>query len=151
MECNKKDVLAKLIKLDDGYHVLDADGSIGPICDKVTRDGYLVLSPNSANRKNINKKNIDRYFAENPNGYINFTYKKTRVLGPAKDRLPNAKLIAYLSQEEQEEYKAIIARAYQAKETAKHQPKTELEKARHKAEKAVAAYHKLLAQFKNMK
>ena len=142
---NTTEVLAKLVRLEDGYHVIDNDGTMGPVCNKMTSDGYIILTPNASNRKNINKKNADTYFDENPDGYIGFTYRPTRKIGAVSNRIPNEKLIAYLSPEEQEEYKAIIARAMAAKEAAKTQPKTELEKARERAEKAMAAYHKLLA------
>lgn len=139
------EVLAKLVKLEDGYHVIDHDGTMGPVCTKMTGDGYIILTPNAANRKNYNKKNAEAYFAEHPDGCIEFTYKPTRKVGAVGNRLPNEKLIAYLSPEEQEEYKAIIARAIAARDAAKAQPKTELEKAKEKAEKAMAAYEKLLA------
>lgn len=139
------EVLAKLVKLEDGYHVIDHDGTMGPVCTKMTVDGYLILTPNASNRKNINFKNAEKFFAENPDGCIEFTYKPTRKVGAGGTKMPNEKLIAYLSPEEQEEYKAIIARAIAARDAAKAQPKTELEKAREKAEKAMAAYNKLLA------
>lgn len=143
---NTNEVLAKVVRLEDGYHVIDNDGTMGPVCDKMTSDGYIILTPNASNRKNINKKNADKYFDENPDGYIGLVYKESRKIGSMSNRLPNEKLIAYLSPEEQDEYKAIIARAMAAKEAAKAQPKSELEKAKEKADKALAAYNKLLAE-----
>ena len=77
-------------------------------------------------------------------------YKATRVMGEGTSRstkLPNEKLIAYLSEAEQEEYKAIIARAIAARdaerEANKKKPMTE-------AEKAQAKVTKIIAQLKEM-
>lgn len=125
------EVLAYLVKRDDGYHVIDKDGTEGPVCNKRTSDGYIILTPNAANRKCCNEKNAEKFFAENPDGRIEFAYKATRVLGPVGSRstaMPNGKLITYLSEEEQEEYKAIIARAIQARDADKAKPMTAKEK-----------------------
>lgn len=137
-------VLAYVVKRDDGYHVIDQDGTEGPVCTKRTADGYIILTPNAANRKCVNEKNAEKFFAENPDGKIELTYKATRTLGAAGPKMPNAKLISYLSEEEQEEYKAIIARAVAAKEADKKKPMTELEKAQAAVERAKAKYAKLL-------
>ena len=145
MEENTK-VMAYLIKLEDGYHVEELDGTIGPVCDKCTSDGYIKLSPNASNRKCYNKKNADKFFAENPDGKIEFVYKETPSVGPRSATIPNAKLIAYLSEEDQEEYKAIIARAMEAKIAEKGKPMTEKEKLEAKIAKAKEALAKLEAQ-----
>lgn len=143
-------VLAKVIKLEDGYHVVDQDGTVGPVCNKRTADGYIILTPNAANRKCVNEKNAEKFFAENPDGAIELTFKATRTIGSAGPKMPNAKLIAYLPEELQEEYKAIIARAIAARDADKKKPMTDLEKAKAKAEKARAAYEALLAQAADM-
>lgn len=143
---NPDEVLAYVVKLEDGYHVMDLDGNVGPVCTKRTADGYIILTPNAANRKNVNEKNADKFFAENPDGKIELTYKATRKVGTAGPKMPNAKLISYLSEEEQEEYKAIIARAIAARDADKKKPMTELEKAQAAAERAKAKYEALLAQ-----
>ena len=143
-------VLAKLVKRDDGYHVIDCvTGEEGPVCNKRTADGYIILTPNSSNRKCVNEKNAETYFAANPDGSIDLTYKATRKLGESGPKLPNAKLIAYLSEEEQNEYKDIIARAIAARDAEKAQPKTDLEKAQARLAKAKAAYEALLAEAAN--
>ena len=138
-------VLAKVIKLEDGYHVVDQDGTVGPVCNRRTTDGYIILTPNASNRKCVNEKNAEKFFAENPDGFIPLYYKASRVIGSCGPKLPNAKLIAYLPEELQEEYKAIIARAIAARDADKKKPMTDLEKAKAKAEKARAAYEALLA------
>lgn len=124
------EVLAYLVKRDDGYHVIDHDGTEGPVCTKRTADGYIILTPNAANRKNVNEKKAEAFFAENPDGRIEFTYKATRKLGDAPKSLPNAKLISYLSEEDQAEYKAIIDRAIAARDADRKKPLTEEEKIR---------------------
>lgn len=140
------EVLARVIKREDGYHVIDHDGTEGPVCSKRTADGYIILTPNASNRKNINEKNAERFFAENPDGCIELTYKASRKLGDAPKTIPNAKLISYLSEEEQAEYKAIIDRAIAAREADRKKPMTELEKAQARLEKAKAALAKLQAE-----
>ena len=140
------EVLAYVVKRDDGYHVIDHDGTEGPVCTKRTADGYIILTPNAANRKCVNEKNAEKFFAENPDGAIELTYKATRTLANNGPKMPNAKLISYLSEEEQEEYKAIIARAVAAKEADKKKPMTEMEKAQAAFAKAKAKYEALLAQ-----
>ena len=140
------EVLARVVKREDGYHVIDNDGTEGPVCNKRTADGYIILTPNASNRKNINEKNAERFFAENPDGCIELTYKASRKLGDAPKTMPNAKLISYLSEEEQAEYKAIIDRAIAAREADRKKPMTELEKAQARLEKAKAALAKLQAE-----
>ena len=140
------EVLAYVVKREDGYHVIDKDGTEGPVCNKRTADGYIILTPNAANRKCVNEKNAEKFFAENPDGKIELCYKATRKLGVAGPKMPNAKLIAYLSEEEQEEYKAIIARAIAARDADKKKPMTELEKAKAAAERAQAKLAKLLEE-----
>lgn len=140
------EILARVVKREDGYHVIDHDGTEGPVCDKRTADGYIILTPNVSNRKNINEKNAERFFAENPDGAIELTYKASRKLGDAPKTIPNAKLISYLSEELQAEYKAIIDKAIAAREADRKKPMTELEKAQARLEKAKAALAKLQAE-----
>jgi hypothetical protein len=145
------EVLAKVIKLEDGYHVVDQDGTVGPVLT-ITKDGIsFILSPNASNRKYFAVKRVEE--AIEKCGQCDLTYKGSRTIGPVGSRsttLPNAKLISYLSEEEQEEYKAIIARAMAARDADKKKPMTELEKAKARAEKAKAAYEALLAQAAEM-
>ena len=139
-------VYAQIVKREDGYHVIDFDGTEGPVCNRRTTDGYIILTPNKSNRKCYNEKNAEKFFAENPDGAIDLYYKASRKIGSSGPRIPNEKLISYLPEAEQEEYRAIIARAMAAKEAAKVQPKTELEKAEARLAKAKAAYEKMLAE-----
>lgn len=146
------EVLAKVVKREDGYHVIDKDGTEGPVCDKRTADGYIILTKNTANRKCLNEKNAEKFFAENPDGCIELKYKASRTLGPVGSRstaLPNAKLIAYLSEEEQAEYKAIIDRAIAARDADKKKPMSEADKLRARIEKAKAALAALEAEAAN--
>ena len=133
-----EEVLAKLIKKDDGYHVIDNDGTEGPVCSKRTADGYIILTPNAANRKCVNEKNAEEAFA-NGAEFIPLTYKATRVLGPISKKMPNEKLVmTYGTEEEIEEYKAIIADAQARMEAEKAKPLTEKEKLIAQIEKAKA-------------
>jgi hypothetical protein len=144
---NPNEVMASIVKYDDGYHVVDKDGTVGPVLN-ITKDGIsFILTPNASNRKYMAVKAVEKALAEADS--MPLYYKGTKVLGPQGSRttaLPNAKLIAYLSEEEQEEYKAIIARAIAARDADKKKPMTELEKAQAKLAKAQAALEKLMAQ-----
>ena len=134
--------LAFVVKKEDGYHVEDLDGNLGEVCTKMTSDGYLILTPNAANRKCINFEKTEKFFAENPNGKIGLKFKATRTVGSTGPKLPNEKLISYLPEAEQEEYRAIIARAIAARDAEKNRPLTE----REKAEKALKAAQDKIAK-----
>lgn len=143
-------VYAQLVKKEDGYHIIDFDGTEGPVC-KISKpddigNKWIIFTPNKSNRKYIVLSKAEAFFAENPDGAIDLYYKATKKIGSSGTRIPNEKLISYLPEAEQEEYRAIIARAIAAKEADKKQPKTELEKAQDKLAKAKAAYEKLLAE-----
>jgi hypothetical protein len=143
--------VAKIVKENDGYHVVDYDGTVGKVLP-ISKDGIVyILTPNASCRKFYNVKNLNKLFDEGATEVI-LTYKPSKKLGPQSSRtvtMPNAKLIAYLSEEEQEEYKAIIARAIAARDADKAKPMTEKEKLQAKLAKAKAAYEKLLAEAAN--
>lgn len=147
---DKNEVLAYIIKDDNGmYHIQDAaSGEIGPALTRVIEDGCtLCLSKNRANRHYASLKKLAEQFATMDR--VPLTYRASKKFGPVGSKMPNAKLIEYLSPEEQEEYRAIIARAQAAYEAAKAKPMTDLEKAQAKLAKAQAALEKLLAEAAN--
>ena len=121
-------VLAYVVKKEDGYHVMDLDGNLGDVCSKISSDGYLYLTPNAANRKVINFAKTEQFFNDNPDGKIELKYKATRTINSAGPSLPNAKLISYLPEAEQEEYRAIIARAIENRNAQKSVELTDEEK-----------------------
>lgn len=142
------EIIAKayLVKQEDGYHVESLNGDIGPLCKYITTDGYIKLSVNDANRKYYNFKAAEKFFAENPDGKIPMAFRETRTITVSKNPYPNMKLIAYLSEDLQEEYKAIIDRAREAQQADKAKPLTEKEKLEAKIAKAKAALAKLTAE-----
>ena len=137
---------AKIVKDGDNYYVETLDGvrsdALKTITDNSKAGVAFVLPANPSNRKWYNKGNTDKEIEEK--GYCELTYKPTKVLGQSGPKMPNAKLISYLSEEEQEEYKAIIARAIAAKEADKKKPMTELEKAQAAFERAQTKLAKLM-------
>lgn len=141
----EQEVLAKIVKLEDGYHVIDNDSTIGPVCEKITTDGYLTLSKNAANRKYYNYKNLEKHFSESDEP-IDLCYKESKHFGNLGTKIPHEKLIAYLSEEDQAEYRAIIDRARAAKAADVKKPLTEKEKLEKKIAKAQEALAKLLAE-----
>ena len=130
-------VYATIVKKDDGYHVVDFDGVEGPVC-KIVDDGRTIaLTKNKSNRQWFNIVKAEAEIAEK--GHVDLYYKATKHIGATGPKLPNEKLISYLNEEDQNEYRAIIARAIEAKNADKKAPMTELEKAKAKLEKAKAA------------
>lgn len=138
-------VYAKIIKEDDGFHVVDFDGSVGPVC-KLCDEGNktIVLTKNKSNRQWFNVARAEKEIAEK--GFVELYYKATKHIGSASSRIPNEALIKYLSEEDQAEYKAIIARAIAAREADKKKPMTEREKLEAKIAKAKEALAKLEAE-----
>ena len=135
---------AKLVIAEDGVHLVD-DGVDKGICP-IASDGIAYVLPvNSANRKWFAIKKIEAAKAEGKTEIV-LDYKASVKLGPVGSKLPNEKLISYLPEDLQAEYKAIIERAIAARNDAKSKPMTELEKAQAKLAKAKAAYDKLIAE-----
>ena len=151
-EINENEILvegepyAKIIKDDEGnFHVVDFDGTVGPVCKFCDADDKtIVLTKNKSNRQWFNRKKADAEISEK--GFVELCYKPTRHVGSIGSKLPNEKLISYLSEDLQAEYRAIVERAIAAREAAKTKPMTELEKAQAKLAKAQAALAKLEAE-----
>lgn len=134
------DPKAYLVKREDGFHVIDEDGTEGDVC-KYSDEGdkTIVLTPNASNRKWYNRAKAEAALAESD--MVPLYYKESRHLdgtSTGAPKLPNAKLISYLSEEEQAEYAAIIERARAAKEADKKKPLTEAEKLQRQIEKLQA-------------
>lgn len=153
-EINENEILvegepyAKIIKDDEGnFHVVDFDGTVGPICKFCDADKTIALTKNKSNRQWFNRAKAEAEISEK--GYVELRYKATKHIGGSPSKLPNEKLISYLPEDLQAEYKAIIERAIKAREDAKSKPMTELEKAQAKLEKARLALAKLEAQAAN--
>lgn len=130
IEMDPNAVYAIIVKEDDGYHVIDADGTKGPACKFCDADDKtIVLTKNASNRQWFNRAKADAEIAEK--GHVDLYYKATRKVGTVtRNTMPNAKLISYLSEELQAEYKAIIDKAIAAREADKKKPLTEEEKLR---------------------
>lgn len=147
VEIDPDKVYATIIKDEEGnYHVVDEDGTVGPVCKLVDEgDRTIALTKNASNRKWFNRKKADEEIAEK--GHVDLYYKASKTFGPSSSHIPNEKLCEkYLTPEEFAEYKAIIEEAYKRRDEDKVKPKTELEKAQERVAKAKAAYEKLLAQ-----
>lgn len=138
-------VYAKIIKDDDGnFHVVDFDGTMGPVCKFCDADDKtIVLTKNKSNRQWFNRAKAEAEIAKND--HVDLYYKASKHFGSSGSKLPNEKLISYLPEAEQAEYKAIIDRAIAARNDVKAKPITELEKAQAKLAKAQAALAKLQA------
>lgn len=138
-------IYATIVLRDDGFHVIDEDGTEGPVCKFSDEGKTIVLTKNASNRQWFNVAKAEAEIAEK--GHVDLYYKATKKLGAvSRNTLPNAKLISYLSEEDQAEYKAIIDRAIAAREADRKKPMTELEKARARVEKYKAALAKLEAE-----
>lgn len=146
-----EEIIVKIVKDDDGdFHVIDHDGAMGAKC-KIIEDGRTIsLTKNAANRQYcaVAKANA----GIEADGFFVLTVRTTeaRKLGPAGSKMPNAKLISYLPEELQEEYKALIAKAIAARDAEINRPLTEREKAERALEKAKAQIAKLQAEIAKM-
>jgi hypothetical protein len=134
----------KIVFKEDGDYIVDNGVETGPL--EITKDQLCYILPvNSANRKWFSLKKIEAAKTAGQTE-IELAYKASRTIGSCAQRMPNEKLISYLPEAEQAEYKAIIERAMKARDDAKAKPMTELEKAQAKLAKAQAALAKLQAE-----
>ena len=141
-------VYAKIIKKDDGFHVVDQDGSVGPVC-KIIEDGRTItLTKNSSGRQYCSVLKAEAAIAENGEFIIPLKTTESRA-GKLVYHMPNEKLISYLNDKDKAEYQAIMERAMAARDADKKKPMTELEKAQARLEKAKAALAKLEAAAAN--
>lgn len=129
-EYQKGDITnATIIKLEDGYHV-DNNGVIGDVLKKTKDEISYILTENESNRKFFKAVEVEKVTGTDDG--IALTFKPsikldgTRSTGAA--RIPNAKLIEYLDEEDKAEYMAIIERAKARMEAARKKPMTEKEK-----------------------
>ena len=141
-------VYASIILKDDGYHVVDQDGTEGPVCKLVDEgEKTIALTKNASNRKWFNRKKADEAIAES--GSCPLYYKGTKANGPRTAsksvRDPLAKLVPYMSEEDVTAYRAIMERAVAAMEADAKKPLTDVEKAQLALEKAKAKYEALIA------
>lgn len=140
-------VYANIVLEDDGYHVVDQDGTKGDVC-KIVDDGKTIaLTKNASNRKWYNKAKADT--AINETGTCPLYYKATKTVGPRTAssgvRDPLKKLVPYMSDEDKAAYEAIMQRAVAAMDADRNKPKTELEKAEEALAKAQAKLAALVA------
>ena len=131
-------VYATIVKKDDGFHVVDFDGTEGPVCKFCDEnDKTIVLTKNKSNRQWFNRAKAEAEIAEK--GHVDLYYKATRKIGEvSRNTMPNAKLISYLSEEDQAEYKAIMDRAIAARDADKKKPMSDKEKLQAKIDKLKA-------------
>ena len=124
-----KTVDVKIVFCEDGDYIVDNGvKSAEPL--QITKDELCyILPPNSANRKWFSLKKIETAKAAGQTEIV-LDYKASRAIGSCAQKLPNEKLISYLPEAEQNEYKAIIERAMKAREDAKAKPMTEKLEAR---------------------
>ena len=131
-----------------GYSIVDK-GEVHH-CVKLVpyKNRIMVEMPeNSTLRKWTDKARLDAAIAAN--GKLTLGYKARIKLGVGGTHYPQEKLIAFLSEEEQAEYKAIVDKARQAmadaKAAAKAIPLTPYEKAKRTLERAQAKLAELEA------
>ena len=136
------ETITKLLIVNDEVHLVENDEDKG----SCKHDDFCYFLPdNSANRHFFSVKKIEAMKAKGITEIV-LEYRASRKLGSVSTHIPNEKLIAYLPDDLQAEYKAIIQRAIEARDAAKAKPMTELEKAQAKLLKAQEALAKLQAQ-----
>lgn len=141
--------LAARIVLDENdiLVVTDLDGNVLGITSLVDDGKTLKLPANPSNRKWFNLANAQAAIAEN--GHCDLVYKATRTIGAGSSSVPHAKLIAYLPDDLQAEYNAIIDEArklMEADRATRKTGKTPEEKLAERIAKKKAELDNLLAQ-----
>lgn len=148
-EYQKGDITnAKIIKLDDGYHV-DNAGVIGDVLKKTKDEISYILTENESNRKFFKTVEVEK--VTGTNDAIVLTYKPSIKLDGVvrtggSTRIPNSKLIDFLNDEDKAEYMAIIERAKANFEAQRKKPMTEEEKIMAKIAKMQEQLAKIKAQ-----
>lgn len=138
------EVLCEIIKENGEYFLVDLESGERSEALTISSDKVsLGLPKNRANRK-FAKPNVVDEKLEKGERYL-MTYKESKHFGSVS-KMPNEKLISFLSEEDQNEYKEIIARAIAAKEADKKKPMTDLEKAQAQLERAKAKLAKLIEE-----
>ena len=138
---------AAIIANEGEYVVVDLDGTVLGTTTIVDDGKTLKLPNNPSNRKWFNLANAQA--AINEHGKCDLTYKATRTIGAGNNSLPHSKLIAYLPEELQAEYNAIIDEArklMEADRATRKTGKTPEEKLAEKIAKKKAELDNLLAQ-----
>ena len=141
--------LAAAIIVNDGeYVVVDLDGAVLGTTTLVDGGKTLKLPANPSNRKWFNLAIADKAISEQ--GRCELCYKATKKIGSGvSSKLPHAKLIAYLPDDLQAEYNAIIDEArklMEADRATRKTGKTPEEKLAEKIAKKKAELDNLLAQ-----
>lgn len=137
------ETLCYLVKTETGVAIVDLEGNnLGEAT--ITKDGLCYKLPaNPANRQWFMIGKANKEFETHPDG-IPLTYRPSRKLAGVR-RIPNEKLIAFLSEDEKAEYLALINTAYDRMEAAKPQPKTEVDKLKARIAAAQAKLDAMLA------
>lgn len=144
-------VIVKIVKDDDGdFHVIDADGTMGAKCKIIEEGRTIALTKNAANRQYCAVAKANAGIEADGQFVLTVRTTEPRKLGPGSTKLPNEKLISYLPEDLQEEYRAIIARAIAARDAEINRPLTDREKAERALAKAKATLAKLQAQLADM-
>lgn len=104
-------------KLDDGFHLFEDDAIVNETPCKIIEDGRTIVLPkNETNRMFISVKKVEEAGEDG----VELTFKDPALKRTynSADYLPNRELVKYMSEEEAAEYKAIIARAIEARKAA---------------------------------
>lgn len=141
-------IAAAIIVNEGEYVVVDLDGNVLGTTTLVDNGKTLKLPANPSNRKWFNLATAEA--AINEQGKCDLTYKASKQVGVSTNsKLPHAKLIAYLPEELQAEYNAIIDEArklMEADRATRKTGKTPEEKLAEKIAKKKAELDNLLAQ-----
>lgn len=142
--------IVKVIKDENGdFHTVIGE-NVGPVCKIVEEGRTIVLGKNPTNRQYVAVKKALASIEADGCFIVPVKTTEPRVIGSSGPKLPNEKLISYLPEAEQEEYRAIIARAIAARDAEKNRPLTEREILERNLAKAQAKAEKLKAELAAM-
>lgn len=136
-----------IIQKEDGYYLVHQDGTEDGPCEIVDEGKTIALPKNATCRQWCNIAKTNEAIAAD--GKYTLAYKAPKKLGSGPRSIPNEALIKYLPEAEQEEYKAIIARAMEAREADRKKPVSQIDKLREKIERDNAKLAELEASLAN--
>lgn len=131
----------KVYKMNDVFYMEDNNQTVALTPNQ---DYYVKLPANSCNRVWVSCAKVDKA----PNQCLDYgdEVKVARTLGPRTEQAK--KLMDYATDEEKKIIEEILAKCKERKAADKPAPMSELEKAKRRADRAIARVNELKAQQK---
>ena len=124
---------------DGRYQAIDAEYGIDVVLAEVDENGFTEIPrPNSSNRRWIHIHKLEKIVDS-----VELPYRESRTLGPQSGK---KSWLEYLTEDELIGYNELKFKGEARKAEDKPRPKTALEKAKERYEKALKDYEKLTSK-----